>query len=72
MDPKSESYWDQVSREKTLLHGKYIEGEVKGKAEGWIEGRRDLVRSMHQKGLSIQDITQYTNLTIEAVTDLLR
>ena len=79
-----QSYWDQVSREKTLLHGKYIKGRAEGRAEGLLEGeargeargkaeeRRDLVCSMHQKGLSIQDIAQYTNLTIEAVTDLLR
>lgn len=29
-----ESYWDQVSREKTLIMDKYAEGLAEGKAEG--------------------------------------
>jgi hypothetical protein len=28
-----ESYWDQVSREKTLIMDKYAEGKAEGKAE---------------------------------------
>src|SRR3989338_8581186 len=28
-----ESYWDQISREKTLIMGKYAEGKAEGKAE---------------------------------------
>ena len=29
-----QSYWDQVSREKTLMSGKFEEGKAEGKAEG--------------------------------------
>jgi len=32
-----QSYWDQVSREKTLMHDKYIEGKAEGKAETLIQ-----------------------------------
>ena len=28
-----ESYWDQISREKTLIMDKYAEGKAEGKAE---------------------------------------
>ena len=33
-----ESYWDQVSREKTLIMGKYAEGKAEGLAEGEAKG----------------------------------
>lgn len=29
-----ESYWDQVSREKTLIMDKYAEGLIEGEAKG--------------------------------------
>ena len=32
-------YWDTVSTEKTLMEGKYAEGEAKGRAEGKAEGK---------------------------------
>src|SRR3990167_6774395 len=32
-----ESYWDQISREKTLIMGKYAEGKAEGRAEGKAE-----------------------------------
>jgi predicted transposase/invertase (TIGR01784 family) len=34
-----DDYWDQVSREKTLLSAKYREGKAEGKAEGLAEGK---------------------------------
>ena len=34
-----ESYWDQVSREKTLIMDKYDQGKADGKIEGIIEGK---------------------------------
>jgi flagellar biosynthesis/type III secretory pathway protein FliH len=33
-----DDYWDQVSREKTLLSAKYREGKAEGLAEGKAEG----------------------------------
>jgi len=40
-----DEYWDQVSREKTLMNAKYregiAEGEARGKAEGIVEGKAE-------------------------------
>lgn len=41
-----ESYWDQVSREKTLIMNKYAEGKAEGRAEGKAEGKAEVVISM--------------------------
>lgn len=34
-----ESYWDQVSREKTLIMDKYTEGLIEGEAKGIEKGK---------------------------------
>ena len=82
-----EQYWDSVRREKTLAFEKYNEGKAQGRAEGKVEGKAEgraegraegemigkqqLVRSMRNNGLSIQDIAQYANLTEAEVADLI-
>jgi len=46
-----QSYWDQVSREKTLMHDKYIEGKAEGKAETLIQ----MIKRKFNKSLSKED-----------------
>ncbi|MCD8542896.1 MAG: hypothetical protein LRY69_05830, partial [Gammaproteobacteria bacterium] len=77
-----ESYWDQVSREKTLLSEKYTEGkaegfaegEAKGKAEGLAEGelkgRFDVAKKMRELGAPLSMITESTGLTTEEIEAL--
>jgi predicted transposase/invertase (TIGR01784 family) len=70
-----ESYWDQVSREKTLLSGNYAkglaEGEAKGKAEGKAEGEElathRIAINMLTQGVSIEIVVRSTGLTREDV-----
>jgi hypothetical protein len=46
-----QSYWDQVSREKTLMHDKYIERLAKGKAETLTQ----MIKRKFNKFLSKED-----------------
>ena len=46
-----ESYWDQVSREKTLIMGKYTEGLAEGKAEGLAEGEAKGIERGIEQGI---------------------
>lgn len=72
-----ESYWDAVSREKTLMAGCYneglSEGVAKGVAQGVVQGlnqgqiqeRIKIIQKMRGKGLSDQDIMELTGLSHE-------
>ncbi|NCT56398.1 MAG: Rpn family recombination-promoting nuclease/putative transposase [Legionella sp.] len=66
-----ESYWDQVSREKTLLSGNYAkglaEGEAKGKAEGEELATHRIAINMLTQGVSIEIVVRSTGLTREDV-----
>jgi len=59
-----EGYWDQVSREKTLIMDKYAEGKAEGKAEIAINMLKDnepLDKIIRFTGLSQQDIVELKN-----------
>ena len=65
-----QSYWDQVSREKTLMHDKYTEG----KAEGLIEGEaigdvRGETRGRHEEKYAIAKKQLKRGVTIEIVME---
>ena len=74
-----ETYWDSVSREKTLIHEKYEKGKVEGRAEGRAEGeaigeargeaksRIEIAKKMLQQGLSMDVIAATTGLALEVV-----
>ncbi|MDR2685130.1 MAG: Rpn family recombination-promoting nuclease/putative transposase, partial [Prevotellaceae bacterium] len=74
-----DKYWDTVSYERTLLHGKLSEGMEKGRAEGLQEGiekgraERDIefVFNLYKKGIGIEQIADLTNLPIETVKEIL-
>jgi len=60
-----ESYWDQVSREKTLISGKYAQGKAEGKAEREIE----IAIKMLKDNEPLDKIVRFTGLS---ETDLLK
>jgi hypothetical protein len=54
-----ESYWDQISREKTLIMDKYAEGKAEGKAEiamNMLKDNEPLDRISRFTGLSQDEI----------------
>ena len=55
---------------KTAEKKKYAEGQVEGRVEGLAEGRTEVVRDRLWKGLPVEDISEITGLTIEAVERL--
>ncbi len=59
-----EGYWDQVSREKTLIMDKYAEGKAEGKAEIAIKMLKDnepLDKIVRFTGLSQPDLVELRN-----------
>ena len=59
-----ESYWDQVSREKTLIMDKYAEGKAEGKAEiaiNMLKANKSLDEIILFTGLSHDDIVKLKN-----------
>ena len=73
-----ESYWDQVSREKTLIMDKYLQGKAEGKAEGKIEGKIEgkdirsveIALSMLAAQEPIEKISQFTGLSVAEIVQL--
>jgi len=69
-----ESYWDQVSREKTLISGKYAEGKAEGKAEGLVEGEQKGIERIAIKMLKaskpIHEISEFTGLSQDMIAKL--
>lgn len=47
------------------------EGFAEGKAEGRTEGREEIIRSMHDNGMSIEDICRIANMTIKDIKKIL-
>lgn len=58
-----ESYWDQVSREKTLFNSKYAEGEAMGR----MNEKREMAKKLLRRKVSIDIIVEDTELTREEV-----
>ncbi len=67
-----ESYWDQVSRDKTLLSGKYDEGKAKGRAEGKIETMVEVATHMLMEHEPLDKISKFTGLSQEMILKLKR
>ncbi len=83
-----ESYWDQVSREKSLISGGYVAGEVAGRVAGLAEGRAEgmaagvvagkaeeayrIARNMMNHGIELQIVAVSTGLTLDELQALLK
>ena len=81
-----DAFWDAVSRERTLMSGKFAEGEAKGRAEGEMIGRAEgraegeaigeakallkAAAGMKALGLDPAVIAQATGLNLEQVEEL--
>jgi predicted transposase/invertase (TIGR01784 family) len=61
-----ESYWDQVSREKTLIMNKYAEGL----AEGESRGIEKIAINMLRANKSVDEIILFTGLSEQSITEL--
>ena len=60
--------WDVVSTGKTLMLGKFAEGEAKGKAEGLAE----MILNMYRSGMLINQIAPIAQLSTEQVQEILQ
>jgi len=80
-----ESYWDQVSREKTMFSSKYAEGEAVGEARGRAEGRaegeaagqaqlnqerRIIVKKLLKQGMSIENIMTIVSFSRQEIEEI--
>ncbi len=61
-----ESYWDQVSREKTLIMDKYAEGKAEGKDMRSVE----IAINMLKDNESLDKINRFTGLSQESIAKL--
>ena len=69
-----ESYWDQISREKTLISSNYVAGKAEGRAEGRAEGEEQALLRMAKKqlerGVSLELIIEDTGLSRDKLLDI--
>jgi hypothetical protein len=63
-----DAFWDAVSRERTLMSGKYAEGHAEGETTGLLKA----AAGMKTLGLDSAAIAQATGLPLERVAELWR
>jgi predicted transposase/invertase (TIGR01784 family) len=61
-----DAFWDAVSRERTLMSGKFAEGEARGEAKGLLKA----AAGMKTLGIDPAVIAQATGLPLERITEL--
>ncbi|BDR55446.1 hypothetical protein [Xylocopilactobacillus apis] len=47
-----------------------VEGRAEGKVQGKVEGKQEFARKLMNKGMSIQEISDLTDLSIEEIEKL--
>ncbi|MFI4919451.1 MAG: hypothetical protein ACHP65_07835 [Legionellales bacterium] len=62
-----ESYWDQVSREKTLIMDKYAEGLAEGEVKGIEKGIEKIAINMLKDNESLDKISRFTGLSQDEI-----
>ena len=65
-----ESYWDQVSREKTLIMDKYAEGKAEGKVEGKDLRSTEIALNMLKDDEPLDKIGRFTGLSQDDIVKL--
>jgi predicted transposase/invertase (TIGR01784 family) len=65
-----ESYWDQVSREKTLIMDKYAEGLIDGEAKGIEKGIEKIAINMLIDNEPLDKISKFTGLSQDELEKL--
>ncbi len=74
-----DKFWDNVMVEKTLQYDSFLDGKEKGMKEGLEKGREEgkrqnameIAKSLLSIGMPIEQISQVTGLTIDAVQTLM-
>jgi predicted transposase/invertase (TIGR01784 family) len=70
-----DSYWDQVSREKTLFSGRYAEGRAEGRAEGKLEGIREekyeIAKNLLKQNIATDIVITVTGLTPQEINTII-
>ena len=56
----------------TLLNAAKKEGYEEGLAQGKAEGKAEIIKSMHDSGMSIEDIAKVCKLDIDYVKEVLK
>ena len=67
-----DKFWDSVRTEKTLQHDRELKGRAEGRAEGRLAQQIDSARIMLSSGLSMDDVSRFTGLTLQQVEQLSR
>ena len=65
-----ESYWDQVSREKTLIMDKYAEGLAEGIEKGIEQGIEKIAINMLKDNEALDKISRFTGLSEKEIGKL--
>ena len=64
-------FWDEEDisgrREEAALARGRAEGEAKGKAEGEAKGRADTARRMLARGVSTEQVADFTGLSLDEI-----
>ena len=65
-DESLRAYRDTIA----VMEGQFAQGELKGRAEGRAEGILSIARKMKQKGKSVHEIAEMTDLSPEEIDQL--
>ena len=65
-DESLRAYRDTIA----VMEGQFTQGELKGRAEGRAEGILSIARKMKQKGKSVHEIAEMTDLSPEEIDQL--
>lgn len=69
-----DAFWDAVSRERTLLSGRFAEGKAEGHAEGKAEGKAETLletaAAMKAAGIAPDAIARITGLAVARIAEL--
>jgi predicted transposase/invertase (TIGR01784 family) len=67
-----EKYWDMIRTERTMIGGAKREGIEEGRAEGRAEGKSEIAMKALDMGMSVEDITKLTGLSLEEINKLIK
>ena len=64
-------FWDAVYRERVFYDDGFKKGQADGMEKGQQKEKTETVRRLSEMGLTLEQITHGTNLTIEEVTSII-
>lgn len=65
-----DAFWEAVSRERTLLSGRFAEGKAEGHAEGKAETLLATAAAMKAAGIAPDAIARITGLAVARIAEL--